>query len=175
MKIVNIFAYRLFAFHYDGEELNEYDRLLDLWSDTAYLYEFLQQNKRDIPIGRRLEEMVMGISEDADLIDSTLIRMVDEVDKSLSHFFKPLRNLESGVRVLSLQKGRADCLRIYAVKIDIDTFVITGGTIKLPLQHLMKDRVHTTLEIQKLYKAKAYLNEENVFDEDSFFEFLNEK
>ncbi|MGL4581907.1 MAG: hypothetical protein ACRCVU_02875 [Flavobacterium sp.] len=175
MKIVNIFAYRLFAFHYEGEEFNEYDRLLDLWGNIGYLYEFLKLNKQDIPRGRSLEDIVIEISEDADFIDSTLVKMIDEVDKSLSHFFKPLHNLESGVKVLSLQKGKTHCLRMYAIKIDIDTFIITGGTIKLPLQHLMKDRSHTTTEIQKLYKAKAYLNAENVFDEDSFFELLNEK
>lgn len=33
MKIVSIFAYRLFAFQYDGEGLNEYDRLMNLWGD----------------------------------------------------------------------------------------------------------------------------------------------
>lgn len=175
MKIVNIFAYRLFAFHYEGEELNEYDRLLGLWGNIEYLYEFLQQNKQDIPKGRSLGDIALEISEDAYLIDSTLMKMIDEVDKSLSQFFKPLRNLESGIKVLSLQKGRTNCLRMYAIKIDTDTFVITGGAIKLPLQHLMKDRIHTTIEIQKLYKAKVYLNSENVFDEDSFFELLNEK
>ena len=111
-----------------------------MWGNIEYLYEFLQQNKQDIPKGRSLGDIALEISEDAYLIDSTLMQMIDEVDKSLSQFFKPLRNLESGIKVLSLQKGRADCLRIYAVKIDIDTFVITGGAIKLPLQHLMKDR-----------------------------------
>jgi hypothetical protein len=52
--------------------------------------------------------------------------------------------------------------------------VITGGAIKMPLHHLMKDRDHTRVELQKLKRAKSYLNENGVFDEDSFFEFLND-
>lgn len=63
---------------------------------------------------------------------------------------------------------------MYAIKIDDDTFVITGGAIKLPLHHLMNDREHTRVELQKLDSAKSYLDENDVFDEDSFFEFLNE-
>lgn len=72
MKIVSIFVYRLFAFQYDGEGLNEYDRLMDLWGDVAYIYEFLQQNIRDIPKGSSLESMVMTIMEDANQIDDIL-------------------------------------------------------------------------------------------------------
>lgn len=65
-------------------------------------------------------------------------------------------------------------MRLYAIKIDEDTFVITGGAIKLPLQHLMQDRAHTQLELSKLNKAKRYLEENGVNDNDSFYEFLNE-
>lgn len=79
-----------------------------------------------------------------------------------------------GVRVLSLQKGRAHSLRVYAIKVDADTFVITGGAIKLPLQHLMEDREHTTIELKKLNNAKSYLREQGICDDESFFEFLTE-
>lgn len=75
---------------------------------------------------------------------------------------------------MSLQKGRRHCLRLYAIKIDDDTFIITGGAIKLPLQHLMEDREHTLMELAKLKKAKYYLKENGVFDDESFYEFLNE-
>lgn len=54
------------------------------------------------------------------------------------------------------------------MKIDKDIFVITGGAIKLPLQHLMQGREYTLLELEKLKKTKEYLKENEVFDEDSF-------
>ncbi|WP_430613209.1 hypothetical protein [Flavobacterium sp. JP2137] len=49
MRIVNIFAYRLFAFHYEGNADNEYDQLMNLWDDTEFIYKFLKENIADIP------------------------------------------------------------------------------------------------------------------------------
>jgi len=174
MKIVSIFADRLFAFHYEGEVDNEYDRLLELWTDTEYVRSFLNKNKRDIPQEKTKRKFVEYIYEDATSIDEQLIRITETTNESLSHFFQPLHNQEYQFKILSLQKGRQHCLRLYAIKIDEETFIITGGAIKLPLHHLMKDRKHTRIELQKLEKAKSYLKENGIFDEDSFFEFLKE-
>ncbi len=174
MKIVNIFAHRLFAFHYKGEVDNEYDRLMNLWDDVEYIYNFLKENKADIPKHRTILQLAEFIIEDATEIDDVLMDITEETNKTLSHFFMPLHNSEGSVKVLSLQKGRQHCLRVYAIKIDQDTFVITGGAIKLPMQHLMKDRAHTITELQKLENAKSYFKENGVFDEASFFEFLKE-
>lgn len=174
MEIVDIFAERLFAFHYAGEADNEYDRLLDLWDDMEYVYNFLKENNKDIPNNKTIPQIAEYIIEDAQEIDEILIEITEAENKTLSYFFKPLHNLESGARILSLQKGRQFCLRMYAIKIDEDTFVITGGAIKLPLQHLMQDREHTRVELNKLNQAQAYLNEMGILDRESFFEFLNE-
>lgn len=172
MKIVNIFAYRLFAFHYEGELDNEYDRLMDLWYNAEYVYDFVKANKNDIPENKNVKKVSEQIMDDAILIDETLVEITKSDDGSLSQFFKPLHNQEYKVKVLSLQKGRESYLRIYAIRIDEDTFVITGGAIKL--HHLMEDREHTREELSKLKSAKDYLKSKGIFDEDSFFEFLNE-
>lgn len=174
MKIVNIFAYRLFAFHYDGEDDNEYDRLLNLWTDTEYVRHFVIENETDIPTNKTKRQFVNYILEDAIHIDEQLIKITESDDESLSNFFRPLHNSEFQLKVLSLQKGRQHSLRLYAVKIEEDTFVITGGAIKLPLHHLMEDRAHTREELNKLNRAKDYLKNNDIFDEDSFFEFLSE-
>lgn len=174
MEIVAIFADRLFALKYEGEADNEYDRLMDLWTDTEYVRNFLNANDMDIPIHKTKRQFVNYIRQDAYNIDEQLIKITETTDQSLSYFFKPLYNNEYEFKILSLQKGRQHCLRLYAIKIDEDTFIITGGAIKLPLHHLMEDREHTRVELQKLERAKSYLKENGVFDEDSFFEFLNE-
>jgi len=44
MKIICIFADHLFAFHYDKYVDNEYDRLMELWSDVEYLKNYAKQN-----------------------------------------------------------------------------------------------------------------------------------
>ena len=45
MRIVPIFAEKLYAFQYDGEVEDEYFRLIGLWTDNTYLREYAQSNK----------------------------------------------------------------------------------------------------------------------------------
>jgi hypothetical protein len=175
MKIVHIFAHKLFAFHYMNEVDNEYDRLMDLWNDTVYLYEFLKENQKDIPRTKTIGKIANELIEDAYELDERLIEITNSTDKKLSFFFQSLSNHEYRTKILSFQKGRQSLLRMYAIKIDDDTFVITGGAIKLPLHHLMEDRAHTKIELTKLNVAKAYFTSKGVLNEDSFFEFLNEE
>lgn len=44
MKIICIFADHLFAFHYDNYGDNEYDRLMELWTEVEYLKNYAKQN-----------------------------------------------------------------------------------------------------------------------------------
>lgn len=81
-----------------------------------------------------------------------------------------MRNSEYQFQILSLQKGRKNYLRIDALRIDDDCFVITGGAIKLT--HLMEEREHTANELQKLEVAKQFLKANDIYDSDSFYEFL---
>lgn len=175
MKIVNIFAHRLFAFHYKGETDNEYDRLMNLWNNTQHLYDFLKSNRHDIPRGKSINQVALDIIDDAHEMDLRLIEITSSTTQTLNHFFQSLNNHEYRTRILSFQKGRESLLRMYAIKINEDTFVITGGAIKLPLHHLMGDREHTKKERAKLNVAKQYLESKGIIDEESFFEFLNEQ
>lgn len=171
MEIVSIFARKLFAFRYKNETDNELKRLLDLWNDVGYLYNFVGQNKKDITNGKSVEAVVNQIIYNANEIDDTL-NECSKGGRSLDEFFKPLDNNEFRVVTLSKQKGRKNYLRIYALKIDTDFYVITGGAIKFT--HLMNDRPHTKEELSKIAKCQSYLKENGVSDIDSFFELLNE-
>ncbi len=88
MKIINIFAQRLFAFHYDDEVYNEYDRLMNLWDDIVYLYRFTSVNINDLPKGKSIQEIVEQLIEDAYEIDETLLEITENEEKTLSYFFK---------------------------------------------------------------------------------------
>lgn len=74
--------------------------------------------------------------------------------------------------MLSLQKGKIkrNQLRLYAIKIDDDCFVITGGAIKMSQK--MDEHEDTALELVKLNNARIYLNSKDVFNQDSFFELF---
>lgn len=173
MKIVCIFADQLFAFHHKNEADNELHKLLTLWSDTAFLYQFLTQHKADAPKNVNILTLINQLIDDANDIDDTLNEISTNSDRNLDEFFKPLHNQEYRIVVLSKQKGRKSYLRLYAIRIDKNCFVITGGAIKF--HHLNKDRPHTRKEMEKMEKCRNYLKDNGVFDADSFYEFLKEQ
>ncbi|KIC95931.1 hypothetical protein [Flavihumibacter solisilvae] len=173
MKIVSIFAEKLFSFCYTPEDKDELTRVLDLWNDPEYLHKFLIENIEDLQIDQDLPKILDQILIAVQETEDAIIRICEDPEKSLDQFFVPLRNYEYDPKVLSLRKRRAYCLRLYALRIDTNCFVITGGTIKLT--HLMSDRNHTQRELVKLEQARSYLQSNGIFDADSFFEFLIEE
>jgi hypothetical protein len=87
---------------------------------------------------------------------------------SLQHVFKPLDNRESNITELQLSKASVKTrarknpkLRIYAVRIGENTYVVTGGAIKLT--HKMDERPHTQRQLSKLISVKDWLKREGIF------------
>ena len=170
MKIVPIFAEKLYAFQYGGEPEDEYTRLRRLWIDIDYLRQFAKQN--NIADRRKFVEEIRTEAEYlADWIDK-----INKNKKRFEEFFMSLDDRVTRVKVLALQKGKRKGynyrLRLYAIKIDENLFVITGGAIKIV--HQMDQHEDTRKEINKLDAAKAYFERNDVSDSDSFYEFINE-
>ena len=166
MKIIPTFVQNLYACQYEGEVHNEYARLMDMWTDVLYLREFAQENHIS-----DMREFVNEIRANATYIDN-LMERINAGNPQLESFFRPLNDLETGVKVLSLHKAKRYQLRIYAIKLDRNLFLITGGAIKLV--HKMKEHKDTQLEKVKLESVKTYLKNNFVFDSDSFYELINE-
>jgi hypothetical protein len=168
MKIVPIFADKLFAFHYKGEAVNEFDRLMDLWTDIAFLIDYLKENNIT-----NVKKIVKDILQDAEQIQDFLDN-ISQNKEPYGFYFEPLQNSERN-KILAFQKGKIkeNILRYYAIKLDENCFVITGGAIKMSQK--MQEHPDTTNELKKLEKARVYLKQNGVFDEDSFFELLIEQ
>lgn len=173
MKIVRIFADQLFAFHYDNETENELRRLLKLWNDTSHLYQFILQNKADVPQKLPITALINLLIDNANDIDDILNEISTNPERSLEDFFRPLNNQEYHIVGLSKQKGRKNYLRLYAIRVDKNCFVITGGAIKF--HHLNKERPHTQKEMKKIDRCRDYLKDNSVFDIDSINDFLKEQ
>lgn len=169
MKIVSIFEGSLFAICYGDGTINEFDRLMDLWTNVEYLREFAIKNKV-VDVAQFVENRLA----EADKLQDTLDDIMNNLDP-LEQYFMPLHNNETGFKILSFQKGKLpkNKLRIYAIKIDESCFLITGGAIKMSLE--MKHHEDTREELKKLNIAKQYLEVNDVFNDDSFFELLNEE
>ena len=172
MKIVPIFAEKLFAFHYnDIEGQDEYDRLLEKWNDPEYLMDFADKNKTYIAnAGFTESEFIEQVLLDAEVLEENLLQYKDN-DFKIDSFFQPLHNEEYKCKSLSLQKKKCKLLRLYAIRIDENCFVITGGAIKLT--RTMQEHPDTQQELKKLNNCKNYLQSEGVFDDDSFYEIVS--
>ena len=60
----------------------------------------------------------------------------------------------------------------YAIRIEPNVYIITGGAIKLNAK--MQDREHTQIELDKLNACRNYLQQKGVFDKDSFIDCYEE-
>ena len=169
MSIVTIFANKLYAVHYEGADTNELMRLLDLWQDTQYVFDFVTEHEGDLRNFETVDSVVQEIQKSADEIEDILL---EENVANLDEWFKPLDNLQYHEGILAKQKGRETYLRIYALKIEPNCYVVTGGAIKLTQK--MEDREHTSEELRKLNISRQYLQNNGVFDIDSFTEYLEE-
>ncbi|PWK28288.1 hypothetical protein LV89_01071 [Arcicella aurantiaca] len=169
MKIVHTFITGLYSFKYDEQETNELERLFDDWNDFEFLEEFFDNHKNDLKyFGLTVESAIEETINEANLLDKLLLDIAESNFQTLDAIFKPLNNLEFRAVILSKQKARRRWLRLYAIKIEPNYYVITGGAIKLT--HTMQEREHTKNELLKLEKCRQYLQSEGIFDLDSFNE-----
>lgn len=168
MKIVRIFADQLFAFHYEYEADNEYDRLMNLWTDVAYLWDFAKKNKVS-----NVNEFIENILQDAEQIQDFLDNLYQH-NQPYGFYFEPLQYSEK-TKLLAFQKGKINQnqLRYYSIKLDDNCFILTGGAIKMSQK--MQEHPDADNELKKLKAAREFLNQNGVFDEGSFFELISEQ
>lgn len=178
MKIIDIFDdQRLLSFHYEGEKENEYDRLMEFWTDVNLVREYAKKN--GITEKTTLNKFVNEINNNAEYVQDWL----DDIENgkgNLEDFFEPLDNAEArkveklfkNQCVITKQKGKRYVLRVYAVRIDIDTYLVTGGAIKWSGK--MDGHDDTRNELSKFTEAINYLSENGVFDKNSLIDLQNE-
>lgn len=67
------------------------------------------------------------------------------------------------------EKNKPSWLRIYAIKLDSNVYVVTGGAIKLTQK---MDRPHLMAELKKQERCKKWLKEQGVYDQDGLQEVI---
>ncbi len=179
MELIPIFRQEnptLYAVKYNGESEDEYHRLFDLWSDIEYLETFFQDNMEDLLKGyyrySSVEDAIEKTINDAESLEDYLQSLVEcsLIDRfSLQTLFQPLNAHETHLSSMQKSKARykkSPWLRLYAIRIASDLFVITGGAIKLT--KLMEEREHTQKEFCKLDLVKNFLFDQGLLDKEDF-------
>jgi hypothetical protein len=179
MKVVRIFvkedsADGIWSIHFDNERQNEFDSFFDQMNDIPYLHKFFEENKIDLWSG------FFGNITTAEAVQRTLSE-VEEVEAALynytehgftgngiclQHLFKPLNNFEYAISSHQKSKARLkrSWLRIYAIRLDQNCYLVTGGAIKITYN---MERIHLQKELLKLERAKTFLRNNGIeFPED---------
>ncbi len=184
MKIVRIFANEnyLLVVHYTNEELDEFARLFDEWTDVEFLEDFFTKNEKDLQVDFwkeiSVEEAVRITIREASDFRKLLLEITKEKPakrrKEFIELFKPLEDTQSRFDFLDKKKAygmrKPSWLRMYALKISDDMYLITGGAIKLTKR--MGERKHTKKELVKIERCKQYLKDQGVVDEFGMIEIL---
>ena len=171
MKITTTFVEGLYAVKYHGEVLDELERLLDEWMDIEKLSVFFEDNSADLKYFHLdVDQAIIETRKEAASLRKKLINLTLANNPELESLFVNLDDREFRIIELAKQKSKRRWLRLYAIRVDKDTFVITGGAIKLT--HKMEERHHTFKELLKLDICWNYLKSQGVFDLDSFNELI---
>ena len=193
MKIVPIFAPYLYVVKYPDDftlvwndeinlyfdedqigDMDEFDRLFSLWSNPLYLENFFNSNEEYLNASywQKYNTSPENLSK---LTSKKALDFEKEILKKQSQpneLFQPLHNDNSRLINISEGKAKYNWLRIYAVKIDENRFLIVGGAIKLTFK--MGDHKCTRDELKKIANIKNILIENNIIDGDSFDDALYE-
>lgn len=150
------------------------------WTNGEFLFDFFMENFDDLKEFfhiERIEQAVNDTFEDAESLQELILEF--PYTENLDELFTPLGIADSRTRELSREKARnwdrerhASWLRIYAIRLEPNVYVVTGGAIKLT--RTMQERDHTLNQLQQLNRCKSYLQANGVFDRDSFVELSKE-
>ncbi len=176
MEIVSIFADQLTSFRYGTDQPDEFSRLFSQWQDPEFLYEFFTEHAEDLQSGFfgavSLQTAIRQTRDEARRLEAKLLQLASGTPDNLDSIFEPLKLEEPIELTRSKAKGEKpkSWLRIFAIKLEANVYVVTGGTIKLTRS--MQEREHTSLELKKFERCKAYLREQGITDIEGLTELM---
>lgn len=178
MDIVYIFPPYLFSMQYgDGDNPDEYHLLLSKWTDIEYVLEFFEKHSPLMNAdfwGNLIEPELAAertIDEAYDLYD-----YIEELSQNTAHgkkpdfdaFFKPLDGefgylfFQTPMKAYGTQNP--SLLRLYAIKLSSNHYLITGGGIKYCRK--MKESPELQAEIEKIKNVRSFLRQLGIEDEE---------
>lgn len=182
MKFVRVIPgyNHLWAVRSNEKETDELSLLFRQWSNFNYLLDFFFANLDDLRSFFHIEKVSDAIKDTLDDAQELERLILDfPYTERLDGLFHPLSLSDNRMHELTREKARnwdrkqhPSWLRIYAIRIEPNVYIITGGTIKLTAT--MQEREHTLLELEKLNECRDYLKQNGVFDQDSFVDFYEE-
>ena len=167
---------RLWAVVYDGDSQDILTKTFADWLDTGFLEEFFSRNIKDLETYFHITDLDQAIYDTiADAASLSCLILDIRPDANLDLLFRPLENQRLREMLLSREKAKgkrttshSSWLRLYAIKLEKGTYLITGGAIKLT--HFMAERDHTLNELKKMEMVRNYLLDNGIIDAEGIKE-----
>jgi hypothetical protein len=184
MEIVEIYKDWLYSIAFDEEDLSEYHRVFKEWHDLDYLINFFEDNKnfvnskfwKDAGLDPDNPEFsAERVIDEANDLEMYISKLVDNVSKGLKPDFDQYFHFLDGKYkcVWSLEPVKAygtaapSLLRLYAIKIESNCYLIVYGGIKLgsKIQNspVLKDNV-----FRKVEEVLDFLKSNGILDSEDF-------
>ncbi|MBK7668036.1 MAG: hypothetical protein IPJ32_12305 [Sphingobacteriaceae bacterium] len=178
MEIITIFEEDnpvLSASLYNEDEQDEYTKLFENWQDPEFLEDFFNTNKENLDnynkiVARKeitVKEAIEKTIIEGKTLESKLLQLAENTTNqkkpNLDEMSIKLNNRKEFELIPHKAYGKS-WLRIYAVQLESNVYVVTGGMIKLT--HLIEDTEYGKLELQKIARTKGFLKEIGCFGLD---------
>lgn len=173
----------LYSIKFPHENECEYDRVMGNWSDTEFISRYLLDNVSYLAApyfkDKTIDQLINRIGKEVLEIDDLLQLYSDEgfhrSGRNLQGLFRPLDDMEYIIPVYQLTKTTAlshgfKMTRIYAIRIGPNSYVVTGGAIKLVEK--MKDHPDTRRERDKMPRVVAFLKNAQIMIEQDLKSYL---
>lgn len=179
MEIITIFADLLYSVRFQKKGTHEFAKIFNQWRDPEMLFDFFETNKRDLNSGFfgkiSVEEAVKMTIDDANYLEDLLLFCCKNGRKSsLDIFFKNDLYGWPHIKELVPKKGygkrKGSWLRLYAIELSKECYVITGGAIKLTRK--LQERAHTKKELEKIEKCIDFLKENGIYNNKGIIETI---
>ncbi len=173
MEFDSIFVPYLHVVKFNG--VNAFNKIIEDWNDAKYLFEYFKKREQDLKYyGVSVSDAIKITRDEINKFRNKLNQILNSSKPNLDQLFSNLDNQEYRIDVeLSQKKAKPNpkyWLRIYAIKIESNIYLIVGGALKL--KQFMDDDDATKNELIKLNQVRDFLREEGVTDYDGFYELI---
>ncbi len=177
MNIISIHKPYLYSIKFEGEESDEFNRILDELTDVSAVYEFLENNKEMFngyfsKFFANMMEAAEQIADETVEVEEYLefLKQNTEIGKEpdYDNFFQFLDGVyKCDVKYIPMKaygvNYKPSLIRLYAIKVQSNTYVIVDGGIKLGRKIQDSPGLKDTV-LRKINKVKDFLRKNGIID-----------
>ncbi len=185
LEIVSIYPDYLFAVKFDDKDHNEYEAAFSLWRDLDYLVDFFDKNKNlletkfwhNAGYSTDSEDLAKSIVDESFAFEKHIKRIAANTTNSekpdFDEFFQELGGQYKFIRehVPHKSYGTASptMLRLYAIRVSANCYVVIHGGIKLTKKiqdtpQLRKELFSKIDNVLRFFKANGIIDTEDLKD-----------